>query len=188
MKKSQWVGGVLAGVVVFIWGFLSWVVLPVHEGSFLKFKDEAAVTAAIKAGAEKSGVYLLPYHGGDAAGLTPEQVKARDEAAEKQWQTGPSMLAVVRVHGVMSMTPNLLIGLITQIAGGLLIAGLLSCTSGLSYWAKVGFVMIVAVTIGVLSLVPEWNWWGFSLSYVGAMAIDYVVGWFLGGLVLARYS
>jgi hypothetical protein len=185
MKKSIWLGGVLAGVAVFAWGFLSWVVLPMHEASFLKFKDEAAVTAVIAANAPAAGVYLLPNEHADAAAMeTPEVRQQRMDAAMKQWETGPTALMAIR----FGATPYISIGLITQIVGALLIAFLLSKTSGLGYWGKVGFTVLVGVTVGVLSLVPEWNWWGFSASYVGATFIDYVVGWFLGGLVLAKFS
>ena len=186
MKKSLWLGGVLAGVAVFAWGFVSWTILPFHESTLLAFQDEAAVTATIAANAPQAGVYLLPneYAGNE----TPEQRQQRMDAAMKQWETGPTALMAVRLGANPSMAPYITIGLISQIVGGLLIAFLLSKTGGLGYWGKVGFTVLVGVTVGVLSLVPEWNWWGFSAGYVGAAFLDYVVGWFLGGLVLARFS
>lgn len=188
MKKSLWLGGVLAGVTVFVWGFLSWVVLPVHESSLLKFKDEAAVTSAVAANAPAPGVYLLPNGHAGTEGMTAEQKQAQEAAAMKQWETGPSGFMVIRLGGTASMTPYIIVGLINQIVGGLLIAFLLSKTAGLGYWGKVGFTVVVGVAVGVLSLIPEWNWWGFSAAYVGAGFVDYVVGWFLGGLVLAKFG
>jgi hypothetical protein len=186
MKKSLWLGGVLAGVAVFAWGFVSWTVLPLHNATFLKFTDEAAVTAALAANTPAAGVYLLP--GEPAMDEPAEQRQAKMDAAMKQWETGPSGLMAVSLARNPSMAGNIGIGLINQIIGGLLIAFLLSKTSGLAYWGKVGFTVVVGVTVGVLSLVPEWNWWGFSAGYVGATFLDYVVGWFLGGLVLAKFS
>jgi hypothetical protein len=123
-----------------------------------------------------------------AGAETPEQRQQRMDAAMKQWATGPSALVAVSLGGSPSMAPHITTGLINQIVGGLLIALLLSKTAGLGYWGKVGFTVVVGVTVGVLSLVPEWNWWGFSAGYVGATFLDYVVGWFLGGLVLAKFG
>jgi hypothetical protein len=186
MNKSLWLGGVLAGVAVFVWGFVSWTILPFHESTLLAFKDEAAVTAALAANAPTAGVYLLPN--AHAGAETAEQRKQRMDAAMKQWETGPSAMVTVSLARNPSMTQNIVLGLVNQIVGGLLIAFLLSKTTGLRYWGKVGFTVVAGIAVGVLSLIPEWNWWGFSAGYVGAMFLDYVVGWFLGGLVLAKFG
>lgn len=188
MKRSVLRGGILSGIVVFVWGAISWMALPLHEATLLKFKDEAAVTAAVGANAAARGVYLLPNAHGDAAGLSPEQQQARQAAAMKQWESGPTALVVVRLGGSTSMAPYLVIGLATAIIAGLLIAWLVSKTSGLSYWGKVGFVVVTALVAGLLTNVPEWNWWSFSTGYTAVALLDHMVGWFLGGLVIAKFS
>lgn len=186
MKKLL-IGGVLAGLVVFIWGAISWMVLPLHQKSLLSFKDQAAVSAAISATATAPGVYMLPNPHTDEA-LTPEQRQAREEAAMKQWSTGPSAIVAVRLGGVTSMAPHMGIGLVNMIVAGLLIAWLVSKTSGLAYWGKVGFVVVTALVAGLLTNIPEWNWWGYSTAYTLAAFVDHIVGWFLGGLVIAKFS
>lgn len=188
MKKSLLWAGFLGGVAVFVWNMISWMMLPIHGATLLKFKDEAAVSAAIAANATAPGVYLLPNAHSDAKGLTPDQLKAREEAAMRQWQTGPSALMAVRLGGVASMTPHIITGLISTIAAALLIAWLVSKTSGLRYWGKVGFVVVTALIAGLLTNIPEWNWWGFSPSYTAAAFLDHAVGWFLGGLAIAKFS
>jgi hypothetical protein len=34
-------------------------------------------------------------------------------------------------------------------------------------------------------LVSYWNWYGFPTDFTIAAALDEIIGWFLGGLVLA---
>jgi hypothetical protein len=188
MKTSLILGGIVGGLVAFIWSTLSWVVLPVHQATFLRFKDEAVVTAAIAANASGSGVYLLPNAHANVGDLTREQLKEREAAAAKQWRSGPSALLVVRTGGMTSIGKNMVTQLATLIAAGLLLAWLVSRTSGLRFWGKVGFVVVVAVTGGVLTNIPDWNWWGYSTSYTAAAFVDLAVGWFLGGLVIAKFS
>jgi hypothetical protein len=188
MKTSLILGGIVGGLVAFIWSTVSWVVLPVHQASFLRFKDEAAVTAAIAANAPGPGVYLLPNAHADAGDLTREQLKEREDAAAKQWRSGPTALMAVRTGGMTSLGKTMVTQLVTLIAVGLLLAWLLSRTSGLNFWGKVGFVVLVAVTGGILTNIPDWNWWGFSVSYTAAAFVDLIVGWFLGGLVIAKFS
>jgi hypothetical protein len=142
---------------------------------FLKFKDEAAMTAAVSANAAQSGVYMLP--------------NGHSEAQMKQWmETGPSGLAIIQTGPAGSMPSKLLFQLANSIVAGLLIAWLLSRTSGLRYWGKVGFVVTIAAVVTLLSYIPDWNWWSYSAAYTGAQIIDVIVGWFLGGLVLAKLS
>lgn len=175
MKKSLWLGGVLAGIAAYLWLSMSWMVLPFHMNSFLNFKDEAAVTAAVAANATQSGVYMLP--------------NGHSEAQMKQWmETGPSGLAIIQTGPAGSMPSKLLFQFVSSIVAGLLMAWLLSRTSGLKYWGKVGFVVVIGVVVALLSSVSDWNWWGFSTAYTGIQIIDIIAGWFLGGLVLAKLS
>jgi F0F1-type ATP synthase assembly protein I len=188
MKASLILGGIVGGLVAFMWSSLSWIVLPMHQAAFLKFKDEPAVTAAIAQNAPASGVYLLPNAHANAAELTSAQLRAQEAEASKQWRTGPSAVVAVRTGGIASMGSSIATHLVTMIVAGLLLAWLVSRTSGLSYWGKVGFALVVAITGGVLTNVPEWNWWGYSTAYTAAAFVDLVVGWFLGGLIIAKFG
>ena len=49
-------GGILGAVILFVWGFLSWMVLPWHADSMHTFKDETAIAQSIQANASKSGI------------------------------------------------------------------------------------------------------------------------------------
>src|SRR5262245_12672403 len=51
----------LAGVVLFVWGFVSWVVLPWHMNVAKKFADETAVAQFLKQNAPEGGIYYLPF-------------------------------------------------------------------------------------------------------------------------------
>ncbi len=56
----------------------------------------------------------------------------------------------------------------------------------MSYWGRVAFVAGIGVAIGVAGSLPEWNWYGFSTVFTAFEMGDVIVGWFLGGLVLAK--
>jgi len=172
MKKSVWLGGLLGGVAMYVVVSISWMALPFHNNALLKFKDEAAVTSAIAANVAGPGMYMLP--------------KGHGEAEMKQWQTGPTMFAAVRTGGNTSMFPHLAIQLVGTLVAGVLIAWMLSRTSGLKFWDKVGFVTAVGAVAGILVLIPEWNWFGFSIAHIGVQFLDLIVGWFAGGWVMAK--
>jgi hypothetical protein len=184
MNKSYWVAGSLGGLTVFAWSMASlW--LGLHGWSMLTFSDEAPVTAAIAANAPVSGVYVLPSVR-VSSDATPEQARLRREAATKQWETGPTAIIAVRVQGLASLWSNIFKHLVIQLVAGLLVAWLLSKTTGLTRWDKVGFVVAVAFTAGVIAHLPELNWLGFSGAYTFVNFFNLIVGWTLGGIVISK--
>lgn len=160
----------VAGIVLFVWGFLSWAVLPWHMMVANQFTDEAAVSGVLKANTPRAGVYFLPFSEQDHG---PDQVGA---------------FANVLPHGTeMNMGKQMAIGLITHIVSAFLVLTLLSMTAGLGYWAKIGFFATVGLTIGFASHATYWNWFGFSTAYVSVTIADILIGWILAGLVVAKF-
>ena len=54
------IAGFLGAVVLFIWGFISWAVLPFNSQTMLALPNEDTVLAALKAGNIESGLYRIP--------------------------------------------------------------------------------------------------------------------------------
>lgn len=170
MKKSA-LAVMLGGLVLFLWGFVSWAVLPWHENVAHKFSDEAAVAQVLKANALEPGVYYLPF-------------------AEEDHKPGETAAFVnVLPQGFdMNMGKLMGIGLLTQVIAAFLVVVLLRRTRGLSYLGKAMFIALVGLIIGFVSHAPYWNWFGFSTPYVIVIILDTVIGWTLAGLVIARFS
>jgi len=161
----------LAGVVMFVWGFTSWAVLPWHMSTANKFTDEIAVSQVLKANAPEKGVYFLPYAEEDHG---PEQVGA--------------FANVLPGGTAMNMGVMMLTGLIVNILAAVIGLYLLSMTCGLSFWGKVGFFTLVGLAIGFVSHAPYWNWFSFSTPYVAVMILDTIITWFLAGLAVAKFA
>lgn len=170
MKKNILLS-LVAGVMLFVWGFISWAVLPWHMMVANKFTDEAAVSQALKANAPQAGVYYLPFsekdHGPNQAGAFANVLPQGTE---------------------MNMGRQMAIGLITQIVSAFLVLSLMSMTTSLSYWSKVGFFALAGLTIGFVSHAPYWNWFGFPASYVSITILDILIGWTLAGLTVAKFA
>lgn len=156
----------VAGLVLFVWGFISWSVLPWHIMVANKFTNEATVSQVFKDNALQAGVYYLPFNGHD----NPKQM--------------PTFVNVPP-QGKTNMDA-LVVDLITEIISAFLVFALLGMTSGLTYWKKVGFFALTGLTIGFVSHAPYWNWFGFPTPYIGVMILDFLIGWTLAGLVVAK--
>lgn len=181
-------GTILGGSVLFVWGALSWMVLPWRHGTLLAFSNEDAITQAVLANAPRSGVYLLPNTPQGAQGMTPEQAKAAQQAEQEKMMKGPMVFASVRLGPMGSMAGFMITGLLIQMLGALLATALLLHARPMSFRGRVLFVLAIALTVGVVAHLSDWNWWGFSTSYTVLEFADLIVGWSLAGLVIAAIA
>lgn len=169
--KQNLLLSVLAGMVLFVWGFISWAVLPWHNMVSNKFTNEAAVSQVLKENSPQQGVYFLPFSEKDHG---PNQVGA--------------FVNVLPQGTDMNIGKHMATAVITQILGAFLVLMLLSQTSGLNYWGKAGFVALVGLIIGFVGHVPYWNWFGFSTPYILVTILDTTIGWTLAGLAVAKFA
>lgn len=180
-------GGLIGGLILFLWSALSWVVLPFHEKTLQSFQNEMLVESALMASLDhdQGGVYILPSMKGAHSGSGTEEAKkqAREKAAK-----GPFVFAVISPKGWGSMPLHSLIGFLTQALGAALVTGLLLKTGGMKYWGRVGFVVMFAFAVGVIGHLPHWNWWGFPMGFTLAEFLDLLIGWFLAGLAIAKVT
>ncbi|MFN2383195.1 MAG: hypothetical protein ABR559_02915, partial [Gemmatimonadota bacterium] len=59
MKRIM-LAGLLGGLAVFVWGSVSWVVLPWHVATMHPIPDGEAVTEALAARVTEPGIYHFP--------------------------------------------------------------------------------------------------------------------------------
>lgn len=173
-------GGLLGGVILFIWGIISWMVLPWHMTTLHTFKDEKAVAAVVQVNVPAAGTYVLP---------SMSQAQAAKEAATPAATAAPVpvIFATVAFERPTSMTYPMIIALIYQIIAAFLVTWMLTKTN-LGYWGKVGFVLVFAITVDLITHLPYWNWFHFPTDYTLVAAADLLIGWFLAALVLAKVS
>lgn len=188
MYKTLVKGAVIGGLTVFIWGLFSWMVFPWHQRCLNKFTNESRVAEVIQNNAPVSGMYVLP----NTFSYSPSTSQHEMSHGMQMMENGPFMFASIRLGGMgkMSLKP-FIISFIIQFIGAWIISWMLFQTKGLPFRKQVRFVTFFGLAIGILSQLPDWNWWGFSCGYVFINIVDYLIGWFLAGLgivkVLKRY-
>ncbi len=171
MAKPLIKGALLGGILLFIWGFLSWTLLPWHKATMKRFSDEAGVVAALQANAPQSGVYVFPT----------------EEATPEQMTAGPTVFLSYNT-GSSASTMGLIFAFLLQVLIAGLVTALLLKTRGLTYWGRVGFVTLAAFTAGVVCFLPPWIWFKFAADYTLVMVADLTLSGFLLGLVLAKWA
>jgi hypothetical protein len=179
VTKKIILGALVGGLIVFVWGAVSWMVLPWHEATLGAFGDEQAVADVVRANAASSGVYFLPNMHAQTQG---------GEAAEARYRTGPLVFAAVRLGGAEGMGAQLLGSLIIQVLAAGFLSWLLLQMRTASYAGRLGVVAVVTLFASVAVHLPYWNWWHFSAAYTVVAVADLLIGWLAAGLFLARIT
>ncbi|MCH9614059.1 MAG: hypothetical protein SP1CHLAM54_10690 [Chlamydiia bacterium] len=160
-------GGIYGGVIVYVWMIISYTVLPWHHSTMQSFSSERHMSNVVTENCKTDGIYVMPH------------------SAENEGKA-PFVFMSVRLKGHEMGTATFIISLITQVIGAAFISYLLSRTAALMYAAKVIFVIFAGFVAWLLGMFPSWNWIGFPASYVFVSLADFIIGWFLAGLVMAK--
>lgn len=185
MRSRIAVAGLVGGLVLFFWGFLSHVVIGlVEEGvDAMPAQVEASVSDTLRSAPVPSGLYAVP-------GIEKEDRK--DSEARAAWEAkvrqGPNALVVVQAGpGEPMSTTQLVRELLTDVVIALVAAMLLSCTAGCctTLLSRTGFVAALGLLLGMAHGVRYWNWYHFPPAFTLWSMLDYLIAMTLVGLAVA---
>jgi hypothetical protein len=175
------VPSLITAVVVFIWMFISWTLLPWHNVDIKSIKDQALLEQ-MKESLTEPGIYLYP-------GEPEDESNAAMQEWSDQYKAGPLVhFMVYNPQGAewdmaMPMIKSFLINFIAAFIAGVLL--MMTLAQNPSFWRRVIFVMMLGLFAAFVGPFVEWNWWSFPTGYSMINAIDLCVTWFIAGLVLA---
>jgi hypothetical protein len=173
-------GGVVGGIVLFFWGFVAHMLLPLGEMGLKSLPSDDGLAAAIKNDVREPGLYMLP--GRDMSkSQTPEEMEALMAKVAK----GPYGFMVLYPSGRdFSMAKHLPIELGTNIVCALL-AAILASQLRPGFAGRVACVTLIGLLAAIMTLVPYWNWYGYPVDFTLAQIAEHTVGWLLAGIALA---
>jgi hypothetical protein len=178
--KRILIGGIVGGIVVFVWGAISHMVLPTGKMGIKQIPNEEAVLSAMKASIQEPGFYFFP--GMDMSRQpTPEE----ESAWNAKYLAGPTGVLVYHPTGSAPLSPKQLINeLLSNIVAAILAAFVISHVAA-GFGRRALIVTLLGLFAWMSISVSYWNWYGFPSSTTMAEAIDQVGGWLFGGLALA---
>ncbi|MBI4548255.1 MAG: hypothetical protein HY707_09760 [Ignavibacteriae bacterium] len=180
MKKII-LAAITGGIILWVWGFLAWVVFPLHKPSIRNISNEDAVIEVLRTNMDAKGVYIFP-------GMPADYNQASMEAYTQKYMRGPMGMIIYDPQGSDPMMASQFInGLIIFIISAFLAAWFLSRSTAAasSYFARVLFCGMLGIVVSVFTYLSAWNWMGYPLDYTTAMMIDAIVGWLLAGFGIA---
>ena len=155
------------GVALFLWGALSWAVLPMRADNLQEFNDEDKVAAVLEASTNGHGVYVYPKGEGKLA-------------------NGPFAFVIFRPGATMPMSRLMVRGFLICVLAAGLMSNLLLQSSVTTYGGRILFCVVVCLTAGVLVRLSDWNWWYYPTSYIVFEFLHLVVSGAVLGLAIGK--
>ncbi|MGH1362225.1 MAG: hypothetical protein ACRBF0_01635 [Calditrichia bacterium] len=181
--KNFIVPGIAAGVALFIWAAVSWMVIPWHNATINNMPNGEEIAALMKENLTEHQVYHYP-------GFPLEQSDSEMEAMFNKMKQGPNMhFMVYNPNGVDPMSPMsflaaLIMNILTGIAAAWLLLMALPKLNGTM--EKVLFMLTVGTIAMLVGPLANWNWWHFPADFTLVMIADMAVSWVIVGLILAK--
>lgn len=175
-----WLPITLSAVVVFLLGFLFWMVLPHHRSDWSPVPDEDGVMNSLRElGVKGPGQYSFPHC------ASPESMK--DPAFIKKMEEGPSGMLVVMPPGPLNMGKSMLVTILHNAVVCLVIA----YAAGLFLAPGAEFMTVFRLvgTMGVLAYcgaIPTQSiWFHRSWSDTWKTVMDGAISGVVVGLIFA---
>lgn len=179
-------GGLLAGIALYVWGAVSHMVLGSLDRSVKILPNEDSVLAMLRTNVAEPGFYIFPS-------MDMRAPKAEQEKQEAHWKEayarGPRGVLVLEPAGA---SPSLGVLFATQLLLSALAGILAALVVGLAapalpgYGQRVLFTMLLGVLASVFIDLPYRNWYLFPSSYTVAVFFDRTIAFLVAGLVLGR--
>lgn len=182
MKKPV-LGVVLGALTLFVWGMISWMILPWHNSTMRKLPEEQLISDTLKTVVTEPGFYIFPH-----------DINAAGQRDQKEWvekhKKGPVGILAYSPFGKEPMGPiNFIVEILAQlITAGLVMFVLNSCRERVaSLGGRVFLTALLGLLIGVAVQIPYWNWFHFPLNFTVVAMADNIVSFALLGVVMSRF-
>jgi len=173
MNTRILLAGVVAGLALFAWEAIAHMATPLGQAGFKTLPNEAAMLTTLKANFQESGLFFYP---------TPKELGGNPQ------EGSPTGLLLINRHASLEMNPaqfgmQLVFDIVAMLLAAYIVAQL---GPGASFGSQLLIVVLLSLFSSLRSGLPMWNWYGFPKKYIAAQfAID-LVGFLVGGVIVAK--
>jgi len=183
MKKAV-TGVILGAIAYFIWGALSWTIIPWHNAVVKPLPQELLITDTMKTVVKEPGFYSFP--GMDPASTDPE-AKAK---WEEKFRRGPSGAVAFSPSGREPMAASTFVA---QFINNLAIAALVMLVLAAARERYKSLVCrsllsaLLGLVAGLAAHVPHRLWFSFPTGFTVVNTLDIIIGFAILGAVMAKF-
>ena len=177
------VAGLIGGIVLFLWGAIAHVVLPIGEMGMKVASNQDAAMTALQASADKgAGIYMIP-------GMEPEMWRDPDamNAFTTKYKDAPSAFVVwdpTPNPNLQTMGPALTKQFVIDVLITMIAAWVLALAP-VSFGKRVAMGGALGVMAWLTTSVPYWNWYRFPMEFTVGAWLDFGLGLLIASVPIA---
>ena len=182
MTKRLITGGIVGGITLFMWGFVSWVVLTWHFDTVRHDSSVMAVVEYIEDNLQETGVYYFP----PMTTMRPDETEM--EAYTELHKNSPSGMIFYNAQHLDPMSPSrLFVGFLADVGAAIFATLLLivALPSLPKYWGRVVYVASLGVFAIFAIRLVDGVFFNLPIRWTVNQTLDTAISWMLVGLVLA---
>lgn len=188
MKKFT-IASIVGTLIIFIWSFASWEVLPIHVHSFDYTKKQDSIMKMLDAILPASAAYMIPdVDNRQVESVNSDYMKAMAQC-QKDMVGKPSAIIFftkqTAAMSAMTIVKGILIDLFAVMSAITIL--LLAIDKLPSFFMRFWVVLLIGFIVALNSYMLDWNWMNFPWHFIKRQLVDVFVEWALVGLWLAWY-
>lgn len=175
------VAGFVGAIIVFFWGFASWMVLDLWGDDLRDLPGDGALEQMLTEQISEDGAYYFP-------GMPDMDDPAAVEAWEARHRDGPIGMVTIQKEGADPYSlSSMLGGFLISLLSALLISGVLGYAGsiGSSYGGRLAIGIVFAIFAVASTYAMQWNWFWWPDDYASALAADVLIGWIIAAVAMA---
>ncbi len=186
MKKII-IGSLAGSVILFVWGAISWMLLPIHLQSFHYTPAQDSILSALS-GLE-SGAYMVPAADNRNAKAFDSKYQEECMKMHEVYKGKPMATIMYIKEGVQENAMTFVRGLLFNFISVMCVCIILAASSEKlrTFFERWWMVLLVSCVLVLQGPLMGYNWMGLPWHYVKGMVIDAFVSWGLCGAWLAWY-
>jgi hypothetical protein len=171
------IASLVGAIIMFVWGFLAWDVLPIHANTFMYTPAQDAIMKTMADNNLESGVYTMPS--------APTKEERQKIMMEMKGKSAASVYYIKEHEGMdmMMFVRGFLFDFIVLFAACILLAN----NMGGSFFSRWWMVMMIGVIMIFGYHLMYWNYMGHLWNFTRDFVLDTAIGWGICGLWLAWY-
>ena len=188
MKKIA-IGSLVGAIILFVWSFLAWTVLPLNLRTYMYTPAQDAILKVLADNQVQTGVYAMPMADNRDAAAFDSKFHEESEQVMKANEGKPGASVYYLKEGfnmgIGTIIRGFLINLLTMLAACILLAPAFVSMS--SFFGRWWLTLVVGLLVSACGPLIQYNWMGIPWEFTEKMILNTFLAWGIPGLWLAYY-
>ena len=183
MKKLL-IGSIVGSVILFVWSFLAWSILPIHQHTINYTPAQDSVLKVLADNNLESGAYWMPMADNRNVSSFDPKYQADMEKVMKENEGKPVATVYYIKEGYsMNIPRGFFFNFLAVFAACSILVPAFSTTT--SFFQRWWFALVIGLIVNACGPLINYNWMAIPWSYTVDMILDVFLNWAIVGVWLA---